>query len=781
MEKIKSILNKIWTFLRPLFVKLLALDAEGTARQKLTTRIIRVFWIVITLPLIVISFGLLFASLGWFGDLPTVEDIEHPENNFATEVMSTDGKVLGKYYRENRTPVKFYELPNNLHKALVATEDERFYEHSGIDAYGLSRAVLKRLIGKNTGGASTITQQLAKMLFTGERDKSKLGRLQQKFKEWVISARLERQYTKQEIIAMYFNKFDFIRQAVGIKSASKIYFNKDNPKDLELHECAVLVGMAKNPSMYNPLSRPKRALNRRNTVFGQMLRNGLITEAEKDSLRALPLGLKYTRESHDTGLSTYFREFIRQELTTWCKQNKKPNGEPYNLYSDGLRIHTTIDSRLQAYAEKAVSKHNKELQKTFYKRMSYYKSAPWPWNYSKKKIKKNLEQSKKRTERYRVMKKAGASQKEIDKAFNTKTKMRLYTMKGMVDTVLTPMDSILHMKWFLHHSLMSMDPQTGFVKAWVGGINHSVFKYDNVHQGRRQVGSTFKPFVYATAIDQHNFSPCDMVPNAQVVFEKENWNLRKDWIPKNSDGKYGGEKSLADALANSTNTITAFLMKKVGPKKVIQLARKAGIESEIPSSPSICLGTPDISLFEMVGSYGAFANKGIYTKPIYITKIEDRNGTIIYQYAPETKAVLSEEKAYVMLKLMEGVSKYGSGARLRSKYKFYNPIAGKTGTTQSNKDGWFMGIVPNLVTGVWTGHEDQAIRFRKTKYGQGANMALPIWAEYMKMAYADKTLNISDKSFERPAQKMTIETNCKKKDQDQDNPSFGIDSPDLEF
>ncbi|MGB1219134.1 MAG: penicillin-binding protein 1A, partial [Flavobacteriales bacterium] len=736
-------------------------EAKAAKHVNWTTRIIRYICIGATLPFVIIILGLLFASWGWFGPLPDIEDIEHPENNFATEVISADGNVLGKYYHENRTPVSYNELSPHLVNALIATEDKRYYEHSGVDGYGLGRAVVKKMMGKNAGGASTITQQLAKMLFTKTASKSALTRITQKFQEWLIAAKLERHYTKEEIIAMYFNKFDFLYQAVGIKSAAKIYFDK-NQQDLTIDECAILVAMAKNPSLYNPLRREKNSINRRNTVLMLMEQNGYITAEERQKYRALPMKLTFQRQSVNTGLSTYFREYLRQELKNWAKNTKKPSGEPYNIYTDGLKIYTTIDSRIQRYAEEAVAVHNKDLQKQMYAHQKKRKTAPWPWDYSKKKIADNMEREKKRSERYRKARLAKLSDETIDSLFITPTKMRLYTMNGIVDTVLSPMDSILHNKYLLHHSMMSMDPQTGFIKAWVGGINHEFFKYDNVKTGKRQIGSTFKPFVYATAIDQLKFSPCQSIPDVPVTFEKEDWNIRKDWTPKNSDGKYGGERTLKNALANSVNSVTAFLMKKVGPKEVIKNVRKMGISAEIPVVPSICLGTPDISLYEMVGAYGTFANKGIYTEPIFMTRIEDRNGTILYQYEPKTEAVFSEEKAYVMLDLMKGVSKEGTGVRLKYKYKLYNPIAGKTGTTQNNMDGWFIGMVPNLVTGVWTGCQDPAIRFSSTRYGQGANMALPIWAELMQRVYADESLDISKSNFERPSFKLSIETDCDK-------------------
>lgn len=766
--KIKELITSVSNRISQLFKKeKSSSQSKATKKKKAsegpnwTKRLIIALWVVISTPFIIIGLGLLFASMGWFGKLPDIEEIEHPEDNFATQILSYDGQLLGKYYKENRTPVSYNELSPNLAKALIATEDERYRDHSGVDAKAITRAIVNKAIGRNAGGGSTITQQLAKMLFTGVRDRGLVNGIKQKFKEWVISARLERNYTKDEIIAMYFNKFDFLYQAVGIKSAASIYFNKTQD-NLNIQECAVLVGMAKNPSYFNPKKFPKRSKNRRNTVFNQMLRNEIITPAECDSLKQLPIELDFTRDGHIYGTSTYFREFLRQEMKKWAKTYKKPNGDDYNIYTDGLKIYTTIDSRIQDYAEEAVSVHNKTLQKQLYKHMKRRKSkkAPFPWDYSNKKIEQNLERTKKQTERYRVLKKAGESKERIDSIFNTKVKMNLYTMNGPVDTVLTPNDSILHNKYLLHHSLMSMDPQTGFIKAWVGGIDYKYFKYDNVKLGKRQVGSTFKPFVYATAIDQHKFSPCEEIPNIPVTFEKEEWGLEEDWTPKNSDGKYGGVLSLKEALANSINSVTAFLMKKVGPKKVIDLARKMGIESNIPEAPSICLGTPDVSLYEMVGAYGTFGNKGIYTKPIFITKIEDRNGTILFQYEPETTAVLSEEKAYAVLNLMEAVTKKGTSIRLKYKYKFKNPIAGKTGTTQNNMDGWFMGMVPNLVTGVWTGCQDPAIRFSDTRYGQGANMALPIWAEMMQRVYKDKSLDISKGEFEKPSTPMDIILDC---------------------
>ncbi len=736
--------------------------AKASRKKKWIKKFIILFWLGLISPVLIVSIGLFCASQEWFGDLPTFREIENPESNFATEVISSDGKILGKYFYQNRTPVRFDNLSPHLVNALVATEDERFYEHSGIDARALTRAIVKGALGQNGGGGSTITQQLAKMLFTGRRSRRKIDAIQQKFKEWVIAARLERNYTKEEIIAMYFNKFDFLYQAVGIKSAAKIYFNT-TPDKLTIEQSAILVGMAKNPSLFNPKKFKERSKGRRNVVLQQMVRNELINQDHADSLKKLDLNIEFTRESHHEGLSTYFREFLRGYMKSWVKTTPKPDGTEYNIYSDGLKIYTTIDSRLQGYAEEAMEEHNKTIQNQLYKHMKTWKrkkNAPFPADFSKADIAKNLNLAQRRSERYRKLKKAKKTKEEIAESFATETKMKIYTLEGEMDTVMSPMDSIIHYKYFLHHSMMSMDPQTGFVRAWVGGINHKYFQYDNVHTGRHQVGSTFKPMVYATAIDQHKYSPCTTIPNIPVVFEKEEWGLEEDWEPKNSDNKYGGELTLSQGLAGSVNTISSYLMKQVGPKKVANLAKKMGIKSKIPIYPSICLGTPELSLFELTGAYSTFANKGIHVDPIFITRIEDRNGTILYNYEPHYTEVLSEEKAYAMLNLMEGVTRHGTSIRLRFRYKFKNDIAGKTGTTQNNMDGWFIGMVPNLVTGVWTGADDPAVRFSVTRLGQGANMALPIWGLYMQKAYKDNSLDISKESFEVPSTKMTIITDC---------------------
>ena len=732
-------------------------------KKKLSTWFIRLFWLGILTPIIGIAGGVWFASMGWFGPLPSFEELENPQQNLATEIYTSDDVLLGKFFFENRSPVTFDELSPNLVNALISTEDERFREHSAIDAKSLARAIVGALTGQSAGGGSTITQQLSKMLFTNV-SRSKMERVKQKFKEWVISVRLERNFTKDEILTMYFNKFDFLYLAVGIKSAAKIYFNR-SPDELTIEQAAVLVGMAKNPSLFNPKRFPENAFKRRNVVIGQMYRNGVIEEYERDSLVTLPIELDFKRTDHNDGLAPYFREYLRNYMKAWLKENKKPDGTEYNIYADGLKIYTTIDSRMQTYAEEAVAAHMPLLQEQFYNHWDgegdEFINAPFDDELRSGQVDTLMMMAMKRSERYRKLLKRNVEDSEIKAIFNSPAKMNVFTWNGGVDTMLSPMDSILHYKYLLQTGMMSMDPQTGFVKAWVGGIDHHYFKYDHVKEAKRQVGSTFKPFVYATAIDQHNYSPCLTVPNVQVIFEKESWGLEEDWIPRNSGEKYGGELNLKDALANSVNTVTAYLMKQVGPRKVRKMARAMGLKSAIPPAPSICLGTPDVSVYEMVGAYGTFANKGVYTSPIFLNRIEDKNGVVLDEFSPITKEVLSEEKAYVMLNLMQGVTTKGSGVRLRWKYGFKNQIAGKTGTTQNQSDGWFMGVVPNLVTGVWTGAEDRAVHFRSITLGQGANMALPIWAEYMTRVYKDKDLGISKEDFEEP-NRLSIELDCDK-------------------
>ena len=600
---------------------------------------------------------LLFSGLGFFGKLPSFEELENPENNLATEIISSDGKTLGKFYRENRTPVKYRELPPDLIKALVATEDERFYDHSGIDARGTARAIVA--LGSK-GGASTITQQLAKMLFTKTASSNIIMRLVQKSKEWVIAAQLERHYTKEEIITMYLNKYDFGHNAVGIRSASRIYFGKE-PIDLKIEEAAMLVGMCKNSSLYNPIRRPEMVTDRRNTVFSQMEKNDFLTDKEQDSLKALPLRLDVNLEGHSDGLATYFREYLRDFMKNWIEDHPKEDGSSYNIYRDGLKIYVTLDYRMQKYAEEAVQEHMSNLQKAFDKTIAKNKTAPF-YDLTEEEIQKTMMQAMKRSDRWRKMKAAGSSSDEILASFRKPAEMRIFSWKGDIDTVLTPYDSIRYYKHFLQTGLLSVDAETGQVKAWVGGINYKHFQFDHVKQGKRQVGSTFKPFVYATAINQLHISPCDKFPNTPYTIPSGKYGLIEDWTPKNSSNRYGGMLNLKSALANSVNVITANLIDQVTPQNVITLANNLGIESKIPNAPSIALGSLDLSIYEMVGALNTFTNKGMYIKPYMITRIEDKNGTVLEEFAPQTKEVMSEEIAYTIINLMEGVTQLGSGS-----------------------------------------------------------------------------------------------------------------------
>lgn len=735
------------------------------------TKYIKWFWGISlgSFSLIILLF--LCASWGFLGALPTFEELENPENNLATEVISSDGKTLGKYATENRTPIKFKDLPQNIVEALVATEDERFYEHSGIDFRGTTRAVLK----PGSGGASTITQQLARMLFTGQKSRNKIKRVLQKVKEWVVATKLERQYTKHEILTMYLNKYDFLNQAVGIRSAARIYFGKE-PKELDIQESAMLVGMLKNSSYFNPLRRPKLVKQRRNVVLKQMNRNEFITLKEKDSLQQLNLGLDVHKEGHSEGSATYFRSYLQKYLRKWVKENPKSNGEQYNIFRDGLKIYVTIDSRMQKYAEEAIEEHMSNLQSYFFEEQKKNKTAPF-YELDKSEINTILERAKKNSDRYKRLKIAGKSKKEIDEIFKKKTKMSVFSWKGNIDTIMSPIDSIRYYKYFLRSGLLSIEPESGHIKAWVGGIDNKHFKYDAVAQQKRQVGSTFKPFVYATAINQLKLSPCEEFPNIPYTIPKGKYGIPEEWTPKNSDDEYGGMLSLKNGLAKSVNTMSARLVDMVSPRNVVRLAKSAGIESRIQANPSIALGAVDLSLIEMVSAYATFANKGLRVAPMILTRIEDKNGTVLQEFIPETKEVLSEEAAYVVLDLLKGVTLSGSGVRLRlpwekpgyvtgHPYKFTNPIAGKTGTTQNQSDGWFMGIVPNLATGVWTGGEDRSTHFEGITKGQGATMSLPSWALYMQKCYADKTLNVSLEDFEKP-ENISIKIDCGEKPVDE--------------
>ena len=738
--------------------------------------IITLFWLILIFGLTSFVGVFVLASKGFFGQMPDLQQLENPKTNLATQIITSDNRIIGKYYfKDNRTPISFEELPQNLIDALIATEDERFYSHSGVDWKSTLRAIY--YMGER-GGASTITQQLARQLFVGVRSRNILEAIIQKIKEWVLSFELESRYTKNEIIAMYLNIYDFGYNADGIKSAAKIYFDK-SPINLKLDESAVLVGMLKNSSLYNPIRRPEKVRNRRNVVFNQMLRNDYINKIEYDSLKTLDLNINYTPESHREGLATYFRAYLQDFMKKWIKNNPKEDGSLYNIYRDGLKIYTTIDSRLQNIAETSMKKHMKNLQDEFFAQNDTVDVNVSPFvDLRQGQIDTLLMNSAKRSDRWKNFKNIGLDENEILASFEKKTSMRVFSYNGEIDTIMTPMDSIRYYKKFLRASMMSMDPNSGHVKVWVGGFDYKHFQYDQVFQGRRQIGSTFKPFLYATAIDQLRLSPCDLLPDALYCIEPFKHGNVESWCPKNSGDRYGRTRTLKNALANSINTISARLMDRVGPRPVIDLAKKMGIKSRLPRVPSIALGTPDISLFEMVGAYSTFANKGIYIKPIIITRIEDKNGTILFEVIPETTDVLSEESAYVTINLLKGVTEEGSGMRLRHEgaevsnlvfqnvvtgypYKFENPIAGKTGTTQNQSDGWFLGMVPNLVTGVWVGGEDRSIHFKDIAYGQGATMALPIWALFMKSVYDNEDLLISKEDFESP-DVLTIPIDCDK-------------------
>ena len=754
---------------------------------------IRRFWLLVVGGFISILLIFLLASWGIFGELPTFEELENPEKNLATEVISSDGVTLGKYAFKNRTPVGFKDLPDNLVNALIATEDERFYEHSGIDFRGLARAIVK--LGKG-GGASTITQQLAKNLFNKGGSSSTLKRLTQKVKEYIVATKLERQYTKNEIVAMYLNTQGFLFNAIGIRSASRIYFGKE-PKDLDIQESAILVAMLKNPRQFNPnreISK-KKSLTRRNVVFAQMAKNEFITQEEKDSLQKLPLKINFTPESHNDGLATYFREYLRGYLKKWVKNNPKPNGHSYNINRDGLKIYVTLDSRMQQYAQEAVQEHMSNLQSYFFKEQQKNETAPF-YDLEEEQVDAIYKRARKRSDRYRRMKKNGYSDQQIDSAFNASIDMRVFSWNEQreVDTIMSPNDSIKYYKTILRSGLLSIEPQTGHIKAWVGGINHKYFKYDHVDQGKRQVGSTFKPFVYATAINQLRLSPCEKFPNTPYTIPKGRFGIPEAWTPKNSGEKYGGEITLKSALAKSINVISARLIDMVTPLNVVRLAKSAGIKSRIPKSPSIALGSVELSLMEMTGAYATFANKGMRVEPNMLLRIEDKNGTVLADFTPKTNEVLSEESAYVVLELLKGVTTAGSGVRLRTSehyykdiitgfpYEFTNPIAGKTGTTQNHTDGWFMGVVPNLATGVWTGGEDRAVHFENIAEGQGATMSLPTWALFMKKVYADTSLNISQEDFEKP-ESIGIVTACGKDSSTKDKNSKKIipEDDDIDF
>ncbi|MBR3940004.1 MAG: penicillin-binding protein [Bacteroidales bacterium] len=737
--------------------------AQNKPKQKKEKKksLYKVLWKIFALTWIAVILFFVMLSYGWFGFMPSFEELENPKSNLATEVYSSDGEILGFIGIENRSNVYFSDLSPNLVNALIATEDVRFYEHSGIDFRSLFRVLGKTIIGgdRSSGGGSTITQQLAKNLFPRER-KSKLGLYLSKFKEWVVAVKLEHNYSKTEILAMYLNTVDFGSNSFGIKTAAKTFFDK-TPSNLSIEEAATLVGLLKAPTTYSPILNPENSKHRRNVVMSQMVKAGFLTQEEYDKKKDKPIDMrKYSPQTHNEGIATYLREYVRTYMKDWCKKHKKPDGEYYDVHKDGLRVYTTIDSRMQRYAEAAVAEHlGKSLQPAFFKEMKGRKDAPFV-NISQDQIDTYMKQAMKQSDRYHNLKAQGLSEKEIRKAFDEKVKMRVFTWRGTRDTVMSPWDSLRYYKSFLHTGLMSVEPGTGHVKAYVGGINYRHFKYDNVTQGRRQVGSTFKPFVYTMAMQDGNLTPCSEVPNSEVCFENADGT---DWCPKNSTDKHEDEMvTLKWALANSVNYVSAYLMKQGSPEVVIELARRMGIKSPIDPVPAICLGTPDISVYEMAGAMATYANKGEYVEPIIISRIEDNKGMVLDHFVPKRNEAIDEQTAYMMIELMKGVVSSGTGVRLRYKYGLNYPIAGKTGTTQNNSDGWFIGITPRLATAVWVGGEIRSIHFRSMAQGQGANAALPIWALYMKEVYNDKSINFYRGDFDKPSVPLEIELDCDK-------------------
>ena len=734
-------------------------------------KIIKALWIF--LAVIVLAIVIVFVSIskGWIGYMPPVEELENPSYKFATEIFSEDEKVLGtwSYSKENRVYTAYKDLSPSIINALIATEDVRFVEHSGIDAKALFRAFVKRglMFQKNAGGGSTLSQQLAKQLFTENVARNTLQRLFQKPIEWVIAVKLERYYTKEEILSMYLNKFDFLNNAVGIKTAAYTYFGCE-PKDLKIEEAATLVGMCKNPSLYNPVRFNERSRGRRNVVLEQMRKAGYITDAECHSLQALPLKLTYNRVDHKEGLATYFREYLRGVMTApkpvrsdyrgwqmqkfyedsiawetnplygWCAKNKKKDGTNYNIYTDGLKIYTTINSRMQQYAEDAVKEHLGDyLQPIFFKEKEGSKNAPYARSLPEKRVEELLTKAMKQTERYRLMKEAGASEQQIRKAFDTPEEMTVFSWKGDKDTIMTPMDSIRYYKSFLRTGFMSMDPANGHVKAYVGGPNYVYFQYDMAMVGRRQVGSTIKPYLYTLAME-NGFSPCDQARHVEQTLIDENGT---PWTPRNAnDKRYGEMVTLKWGLANSDNWISAYLMGKLNPYDLVRLIHSFGVRNKaIDPVVSLCLGPCEISVGEMVSAYTAFANKGIRVAPLFVTRIEDSDGNVISTFAPQMEEVISASSTYKMLVMLRAVINEGTGGRVR-RYGITADMGGKTGTTNDNSDAWFMGFTPSLVSGCWVGGDERDIHFGRMTYGQGAAAALPIWAMYMKKVYDDPTL-----------------------------------------
>lgn len=778
-------------------------NIKSDDKQKKIKKFLLGFWLLVATPFFTLALIITLIVTGALGFMPSFEELENPRSNIATEVYSSDQRVIGKYYYQNRTFVGFQDLSKHLVNALIATEDSRFQKHSGIDGKALWRVVTGVLTGSSKGGGSTITQQLAKNLFprdtaTGRLKIFKIPRLAiAKFKEWITAIKLEKNYTKEEILVMYLNTVAYGHETFGIKSAAKAFFNT-TPDSLKVEQAAVLVGVLKAPTYYSPIRNPERSLKRREVVLSQMEKYGFITKHEYDSIRNLPLGLNYLVQDHNQGLATYFREYLRTTLMMkepekneyvdfekykedsaewkdsplygWCNKNKKADGSNYNIYVDGLRIYTTINSKMQRYAEEAVAEHmGKFLQNAFFKEQKGRKKAPFAWNVTDEQIEQVMSMTMKRSERYRVLKSQGLKHPDIEKIFKKPVKMRVFSWKGDFDTIMSPIDSIRYYKYYLRAGFMSMEQQTGYVRAYVGGINYKHFKYDQVKLAKRQVGSTFKPFIYTLAM-QNGYSPCYKVPNVPVTFIMPDGQppYTPQYTTANFLEKYDGKLvTLKFALANSLNQISAWVLKQYTPQAAIDIARKMGVKSRIEAFPSICVGIPEVTLYEMVGAYSTFGNKGVYTEPIFVTRIEDRNGNVLAVFNPRKVEAINEETSFLMTSLMSGVIDYGTSGRIRFQYKIEGDIAGKTGTTNNHSDGWFIGLTPQLVSGAWVGGEERSIHFRGIELGQGASMALPIWALYMQKVLADKKLGYTTKEKFAKPKNLSIEVDCKKYEQEE--------------
>lgn len=773
---------------------------------------IRWFWALYATPFLVVVVLFFLISKEVLGPMPTFEQLENPENNLAAEVYSEDGFLLGKFYIQNRTWTQYRDISPQIVDALIATEDIRFYRHSGIDLKGLARVIVRTfLMGqRQAGGGSTITQQLAKNLFPRDTTYYRFGLVRKvklgitKFKEWQTAVKLEKQYTKEEIITMYLNVFDFLYQAVGVRSAASVYFNT-TPDSLNIEQSAMLIGMAKNPAYYNPIRRYDETLKRRNIVLSQMVKYGYLAKDVYDSLKILPIELDFQEESHISGLATYFREYLRttmiksepkrrfflfndqfeeavfewenNPLYGWCRKNRKPDGSNYNLYRDGIKIYTTINSKLQQFAEASVREHLAELQETFMERVTELKNPPFSDDLEIEEIEGIMESSIRRTDRYRSLRNAGVNNDSILAVFNTPVEMTVFSWDTTaIDTVMSPLDSILYYKYFVRSGLISMDPHTGYVKAYVGGPDFRYFKFDAVKAQKRQVGSTIKPFLYTLAM-QDGYSPCYKVPNVPQTFKDND----STWTPASSGKKefWGKMVTLKWGLANSENYVSAWLMKQFNPQSVIEVMHKMGIRSRIDPVNSVFLGTSDITLYELVGSYATFDNKGVYTEPIFVTRIEDKDGNVLSKFTPRIEEAISEENAYLMLNLLEGVVKEGTAGRLRWKYELMNQIGGKTGTTQNHSDGWFVGITPNLVTGIWTGWEDRSIHFDNIGLGSGANMALPVFGLFMKKIYEDEMFGIMEADEFEPPLQFNIELDCDKYELEHNQVDFDLIDRDI--